>query len=189
MVWTDEASFALYSATKGQWVEAGSEPAPHETVKWPGRIRVWAAISAKGKTPLVKIPKVMSAEGFKKKMREELLPIMRDLYEDDPVGFVLMQDGDGLHTARRVTKMLDEEGIEQLLPWPAHSPDLNPIENAWSIVERHLERVHPTTTPGLWKAMQQGWEKIDEGTLLRLTGSVPTRLEAVKAAQEGHTHY
>ena len=34
VVWTDEASFALYSATKGQWVEAGSAPAPHETVKW-----------------------------------------------------------------------------------------------------------------------------------------------------------
>ena len=100
-----------------------------------------------------------------------------------------MQDGDGMHTAKRVTKMLDEEGIEQLLPWPAHSPDLNPIENAWSIVERHLEEVNPRTEDGLWTAMQEGWAKIDETTLRKLTRSLPKRLEEVKAAEGGHTHY
>jgi hypothetical protein len=186
---TDEASFALFSATRGQWVEAGTEAAPRETVKWPPRIRVWAAISAKGKTPLVRIHKVMDSEAFAKLMKEKLLPLMRDIYDDDRADFVLMQDGDGMHTAEKVQKTLEDEGIEQLQGWPAHSPDLNPIENAWSIVQRHLEKVYPTTEAGLWKAMNEGWEKIDEATLLRLTGSVPRRLEAVKEAQGGHTKY
>ena len=63
-MWSDEASFALFSSTKGEWVEEGEEAEPHETVKWPPRIRVWAAISSKGKTPLVRIPKNMKAEEF-----------------------------------------------------------------------------------------------------------------------------
>lgn len=189
VMWCDEASFALYSLTKGEWVEAGEEPAPHETVKWPPRIRVWAAISSKGKTPLVRIPKKMTSEEYEILLMEKLIPHMCDAINAGPQDFVFMQDGDGCHTAKRVRKRLENEGIEQLLPWPAHSPDLNPIENAWSIVERHLESVHPTSDRGLWEAMNEGWAKIDETQLLRLCDSLPRRLEMVKEAQGGHTKY
>jgi hypothetical protein len=188
-MWSDEASFALYSSTKGEWVEAGEKAAPHETVKWPPRIRVWAAISCKGKTPLIRIPKRLNAEGFETLLKEELIPRMCDAIDGTPEDFVFMQDGDGTHTAKRVQRYLDNEGIEQLQPWPAHSPDLNPIENAWSIVERHLEKVHPTTDRGLWQAMQDAWEMIDNNQLLQLCRSLPRRLRAVKEAQGGHTKY
>jgi transposase len=189
VMWSDEASFALFSSTRWQWVVEGSEAAPRETVKWPPRIRIWAAISAKGKTPLVRIPKSMTAEDFETLLKEKLLPLMRDVYADEPKGFVFMQDGDGTQTAKRVQKALADESIELLLPWPAHSPDLNPIENAWSMVERHSEIRKPTTEAGLWEAMNEGWENIDVGALTRLTMSPSKRLEAVKAALGGHTKY
>ena len=96
--------------------------------------------------------------------------------------------GDGMHPATGADNA-QRRGHEQLKGCLAHSPDLNPIENAWSIVQRHLEKVYPTTEAGLWKAMTEGWEKIDEATLLQLTGSVSRRLQAVKAAQGGHTKY
>ena len=189
VMWSDEASFALYSSTKGEWVEEGEEAEPHETVKWPPRIRVWAAISTKGKTPLVRIPKKMNAEEFETLLVERLMPLMCDAMDGRPKDFVFMQDGDGTHTAKRVRKRLEDEGIEQLLPWPAHSPDLNPIENAWSIVERHLETVHPTSDRGLWEAMQDAWEKIDQHQVVLLCSSLTKRLEAVKDARGGHTQY
>lgn len=189
VMWSDEASFALYSLTKGEWVEAGEEASPHETVKWPPRIRVWAAISTKGKTPLVRIPKNMNAEQFETLLVEKLIPLMCDAINGGPKDFVFMQDGDGTHTAKKVRNRLENEGIEQLLPWPAHSPDLNPIENAWSIIERHLESVHPTSDRGLWQAMQDAWEKIDNNQLLRLCSNLPDRLQEVKDAKGGHTKY
>lgn len=189
VMWSDEASFALYSLTKGEWVMDGEEPAPHETVKWPPRIRVWAAISCRGKTPLVRISKKMNATSFEKLLIAELVPHMCEAINGYPKDFVLMQDGDGCHTAKKVQNSLEKEGVEQLLPWPAHSPDLNPIENAWSMVERHLETVHPTSERGLWQAMQQAWENIDEDQLLQLCGNLPDRLRAVKDAQGGHTKY
>jgi transposase len=189
VMWSDEASFALYSSTKGEWVDEGELAEPHETVKWPPRIRVWAAISSMGKSPLIRIPKKLNAEGFENLLKRKLIPHMCEAINGTPRDFVFMQDGDGTHTARRVVKFLENEGIEQLLPWPAHSPDLNPIENAWSMVERHLEQVRPTSDRGLWQAMQDAWKKIDGDQLLRLCGSVPNRLLAVKEAQGGHTKY
>lgn len=189
VMWCDEASFALYSFTKGEWVEAGEEPTSHETVKWPPRIRVWAAISSRGKTPLVRIPKKMKAEDYETLLVSKLIPLMCDAVDGSHKDFVFMQDGDGCHTAKRVRNRLDMEGIEQLTPWPAHSPDLNPIENAWSIVERHLETVHPTSDRGLWEAMTEAWENIDDRQLLRLCGNIPRRLQAVKEAHGGHTKY
>jgi len=101
VMWCDEASFALYSLTKGEWVEAGEEPAPHETVKWPPRIRVWAAISSRGKTPLVRIPKKMNAKEYETLLVEKLIPLMRDIFDGSPDDFVFMQDGDGCHTAKK----------------------------------------------------------------------------------------
>mgnify|MGYP005853465371 CR=1 FL=1 len=123
VMWSDEASFALYSSTKGEWADEGEEAEPHETVKWPPRIRVWAAISTKGKTPLVRIPKKMKAEEFETLLVEKLMPLMCDAIGGGPEDFVFMQDGDGTHTAKKVRKRLEDEGIEQLLPCPAHSPD------------------------------------------------------------------
>jgi transposase len=152
VMWSDEASFALYSSTKGEWVSKGEVAAPHETVKWPPRIRVWAAISSTGKTPLIRIDKKMNAAAFEKLLKTKLIPHMCQAINGTTKDFVFMQDGDGTHTARRVVTYLENEGIEQLLPWPAHSPDLNPIEKAWSMVERYLEQEHPTSDRGLWQA-------------------------------------
>lgn len=187
--WSDETSFALYSFTRGEWVEKDSEPAPGQTIKWPPRIRVWAAISAKGKTPLFRIPKAMKAHEFADLLERKLLPSMLQIFDGDVNGFVFMQDGDGTHTAKSVQNCLAALRVEQLLPWPAHSPDLNPIENAWAIVERYLQRVNPRTERGLWAAMQEAWATIDGAALVRLTTSLPRRLQAVKDAKGGHTQY
>ncbi|GFY21739.1 transposable element Tcb1 transposase [Trichonephila clavipes] len=57
-----------------------------------------------------------------------------------PLGFataIFQQDNARPHVARIVQRFFVNHQIE-LLPWPAHSPDLSPIENMWSMVAQRL---------------------------------------------------
>ena len=48
----------------------------------------------------------------------------------------------GLNLAGIVNVWKNDNGIE-ILPWPAHSPDLKPIENVYADVERQLGAMQP----------------------------------------------
>lgn len=54
--------------------------------------------------------------------------------------FVLMQDNARPHVARIVTHYLEDVSITTM-NWPARSPDMNPIENLWDMLKRHLRQL------------------------------------------------
>ncbi|GFV36885.1 hypothetical protein TNCV_2653461 [Trichonephila clavipes] len=55
---------------------------------------------------------------------------------------IFQQDNARRHVARIVQRFFVNHQIE-LLPWPALSPDLSPIENMWSIVVKRLTQITP----------------------------------------------
>ena len=56
--------------------------------------------------------------------------------------FVFQQDNDPKHTSNLAKTYFSRNNIE-LLPWPAQSLDMNPIENLWAIFKAKIADLQP----------------------------------------------
>ncbi len=88
------------------------------------------------------------------------------------------QDNAPCHTAQIISDWFLEHGNEfTLIKWPPQSPDLNPIEHLWDVVEReiHIMDVQLKNLQRLRDAIMSIWTKISEECFQHLVESMPRR--------------
>ena len=68
--------------------------------------------------------------------------------------WVFQMDNDPKHTSKVVAKWLKDNKVK-VLEWPAQIPDLNPIENLWAELKKHVRARRPTNLTQLHKLCQE----------------------------------
>lgn len=162
----------------------------HQTVKYGGvNIMVWGAIWYGGRSQLVICDGNINAAKYIQILTEGLLPIFDNaiLSKEDAT---FMEDGAPCHKARTTTTWKEEQGI-RILPWPGQSPDMNPIENVWHIIQTNMAKRprKPSNKEELVAAVTEEWLNIPEDTINHLIDSMPRRLAALHASKGGSTKY
>ena len=78
-----------------------------------------------------------------------------------------------------------------VLPCPAQSPDINPIEHLWDHLKRRLKEYpdRPCEILDLWERIEDEWNKIEPEVCQNLIESMPRRVAAVLKAKGGYTKY
>jgi len=78
-----------------------------------------------------------------------------------------------------------------VLKWPPQSPDFNPIEHLWDVLEWELRAldVHPTNLHQLQDAILSIWAKISKECFQHLVESMPHSIKAVLKVKGGQTQY
>ena len=145
------------------------------TVKYQKKIMVWGCFSWSGVGRLYRINGIMD----RFKYRQILIHQMR------PSGRVTTLSSH--RTATPSTRpficrnYLVNQGMRSLF-WPAQSPDLNPMENLWSELDRRLRKRKCNTEEELFELLKTAWNYLDAEYLQSLIASMPKRCaEVVKS--------
>ena len=111
------------------------------------------------------------------------------LLEDHP-RICFQQDNAPAHRASHTRNWFDKMDLA-VLSWPAQSPDLNPIESLWGILQRQINAREsiPKNLHELKVALLEAWDNIPFSTIDRLVESMPKRLQALKISKGMQTKY
>ena len=102
-----------------------------------GSVMVWGGITAHGRTPLVVVAGNLTGIRY----RDEIVqPYVIPFIQAQANNVTFQQDNARPHVVRVVRAYLTQQNVD-LLPWPAVSPDLSPIEHVWGEMERRLRHL------------------------------------------------
>ena len=184
VVWSDESKYNLFGSD-GKimvWRTRKEEFDPKctvPTVKYGGgSVMVWGCFTKSGVGRLFILDRTMDRFYYRKILEDNLLPSVQQLGLG--TNFTFMHDNDPKHTSGFVKDWLRNNNI-QMLEWPSSSPDLNPIEHLWDVLEERVKKYHPKNKAELGQCLIQEWQKIELPVLAKLVDSVPNRLnECIK---------
>lgn len=86
----------------------------------------WGCFSYRGLGPLVTLRGSVTGDVHAGILRKYAFPKLRKVF---PQGDGIFQEDNAPPHRAKVAATAREESGAQILPWPAQSPDLNPIEN------------------------------------------------------------
>ena len=138
------------------------------------RINAWGGICAKGKTSLYTFRDNMTGASYVDIISEHL-PEVNELLGGR---WRFQQDNDPKHTSK-IAKEFLQANVPTIIDWPSNSPDINLIENLWSIVKRGVEIRQPKNIEELDRFMVEEWENISKKTIVNLIKSMKERCQLV----------
>jgi len=190
ILWSDESPFTLrFNGRRRVWRrlnERYEEKALKGSFKHDLKINVWGCFCAQGVGKLSLIEGIMDTKVYTLILDNELRDSVKSLFKRK--SFIFQQDNDPKHKAKKTIEYLADNGIK-VLPWPPQSPDLNPIENLWSILDKKCRRREPKNARELFEDLQEAWNALEVELLQKLVDSMPRRLQAVIDAKGMPTKY
>ncbi|GFT89176.1 transposable element Tc1 transposase [Trichonephila clavipes] len=171
------------------WRRRGERSNPAVTVKRPTALQrgivVWGSIAYGSTSPLVRIQGTLNAQLY---VQNVLRPVEIPYLQGQP-NAIFQQDNAHPHTDRISQHAL--RGV-QMLPRPAYSPDLSPIEHVWDVLGCRLQTLPlplPRTNDQLWQMVEREWRTFPQDTIRTLIDSVPRRVSSCIVTRGGSTSF
>ena len=195
VVWSDETKINIWGSdgVKYYWSRDSDPIQSHHldlTVKHGGRsLMIQGYMTYKGVGYGCHIQQIMDSKVYCEILENHLKNSL-NFFDISIDNMIFQQDNDPKHTSKLAKKWFKDNEIT-VLPWPAQSPDLNPIEHLWhhlkiklSIYERKAISISE-----LQERCDEEWNKFSAETCLKYYESMPARVQAVLKAKGGHTKY
>jgi transposase len=158
VLFTDESSFQLNANTLKVFVKKG-QPRPRAKRYNPNyKIMVWGGVSHYGKTVLRIVEETLDGKKYRKLLRGKKAEVRRFMGRRR---WWFQQDRAPCHRQKLTQEFIKRNITKDIIPHPAQSPDLNPIELVWARMKVIVERKRPSSKSELREAVLQAWQDID----------------------------
>uniref|UniRef100_A0A8R1ICI9 Tc1-like transposase DDE domain-containing protein n=1 Tax=Caenorhabditis japonica TaxID=281687 RepID=A0A8R1ICI9_CAEJA len=159
-----------------------------------GSVMVWGAFSVAGLLDLAFVSTRMNSSEYQDVLQGHLLPFRRRFNRRR---FVFQQDNAAIHVSNSTLDWFKSKKVD-VLPWPACSPDLNPMENIWGELVRRVyaqgkqyNSVNSLKAGILneWKNIEHEFENQTTQYIPNLINSMPNRVYDVITLKGCATKY
>lgn len=144
-VFVDEMGTNISLSPLYGWARRGWRAYFEAPRNWGKNITLLSSMSMEGMGPSLAVEGSITREVFETYVEVVLAPKLRP-------GQIVVMDNLSSHKVSRVRELIEERGCE-LMYLPPYSPDLNPIEEAFSKVKGMLRRVEARSREALIEAM------------------------------------
>lgn len=129
----------------------------------------------------------MNSAKYQEVLESNLLPFIRENSSND---LIYQQDNASIHVSNSTRQWFSSNNIP-LLEWPAVSPDLNPIENVWGLLVRHVyaDNRQFSSNKDLKVSIVRAWESLDKEIIRKLYDSMQNRIFQVISLNGAITKY
>jgi hypothetical protein len=158
---------------------------------------VWGAIWLGGRSDLVIMERDENAPRGGYTANSYIAALDEGLIQVYTPGTIFQQDNASIHKSLMVRDWFETHGIE-VPDWPAHSPDMNPIEPVWRMLKiklfsLFLELIGMGRSQEDWdyfiSCLKAAWNALDQTKIDSLILSMPRRLAALRKASGWYTKY
>ena len=192
VVFSDESLFQTFQCSRKRRVrrfsnESLSALCTQNTLKHSPQVHVWGCFSSNGVGLIKRISGHVNAQKYTENIINDIDVIGKCLVFPEKQ-FIFQQDLAPPHRASSTKTFLEDMNVD-LLDWPANSPDANPIENMWNVINLKLGQISAKTSDQLWSAIQDIWYKTSKGQCEKLISSMPRRMLAIVKSRGYPTKY
>lgn len=188
----DEAYFNLYRHGNRYWVRAETDDAfsKPKLTEAQEKVSVGIAVAIRHgrKSALAFLPKNWGGADLVRVWETTLLPSL-GWKARGPQRNELVIDNDGRHFTQVWKDYMARKALAPVRPWPANSPDINNVENAFAWLKARVEDMEPSDEQSLRQAITQAWQDFPVEMTERLVESMPRRLASCIQLNGGRTKY
>ena len=187
IIFTDEATIFQFSKPKKVWRKK-DEIIKVATVKHSAKVNIWGCFSEKGFGQIYCFRNNLNADQLCHIYKHTLLPSATTFFGKDNDKWILQEDNDPKHLSGKAQKWKIDNQINRL-SWPSQSPDLNPMENVWSVLKANVGNHKPTSAKDLIRVIKKEWKALDPIFAKNLVISMQNCISLLLANEGDHFLY